>query len=105
MISPLKNRPASALEQLQSSEKENAAKSSKKSSRGSESFSKKNVTKSINSIKDAMHALSDAIRALREKSHGLVVHFNPLFNSIDPKAPVAKYPPSQLDMWASSGTD
>ena len=44
-----------------------------------------------------MHSLTAAIRNLREKSHGLVVHFNPLFNSIDPNAPVAKYYRSHLD--------
>lgn len=52
-----------------------------------------------------MHSLSDAIRSLREKSHGLVIHFNPLFNSIDPNAPIAKYLSSHVDKLVTSGTD
>ena len=57
--------------------------SNKKSVKGgSESFSKKGVTKCINSIKETMNTLSSSIKALRDKSHGLVVQFNPLFNIV-----------------------
>lgn len=62
-------------------DKENIPKSNKKS-RGNESFSRRNVTKCINSIKDAMNSLSDSVRGLKEKSHGLVLQFNPFFNHV-----------------------
>ena len=89
MISPIKNRAASVLEEKYE-DKENIPKSSKKS-RGNESFSKRNVTKCINSIKDAMNSLSDSVRALKEKSHGLVLQFNPFFNHVsESNAPISK---------------
>lgn len=90
MISPLKTRPISALEE-RNEERENLPKSGRKSARGNESYSKKNVTKSINSIKEAMHSLTDTIRTLKDKSHGLLIHFNPLFTYVsEANAPIAK---------------
>jgi hypothetical protein len=47
MISPIKNRAA----EERHDDKENVPKSNKKASKANESFSKKNVTKCINSIK------------------------------------------------------
>jgi hypothetical protein len=90
MISPLKARPTSALEERYV-ENEEAPRSGRNSARGNESYSKKNVTKSINSIKEAMHTLTDTLRSLKEKSRGLFLQFNPLFNFIsEANTPIAK---------------
>ena len=90
MISPIKTRAASALEEKYD-DKENIPRSNKKASKGNESFSRRNVTKCINSIKDAMNSLSDSVRGLKEKSHGLVLQFNPFFNHVsESNAPISK---------------
>jgi hypothetical protein len=64
MISPIKARAGSALEEKHD-DKENIPKSNKKPIKGNESFSKKNVTKCINSIKESMNFLSDSVRNLK----------------------------------------
>jgi hypothetical protein len=62
MISPLKGRvPA----QEDYEDKENIPRSNKKIAKVPESFSKKNVTKSINTFKEAMNSLSANIRTLK----------------------------------------
>jgi hypothetical protein len=90
MISPLKKRALAVVEE-NSDNKENIPRSNKKAVKIADSFSKKNVTKSINTIKEAMASLTATIATLKEKSHGLVIQFNPFFNHIaDSNSPIAK---------------
>ena len=90
MISPIKNRPNSALEERNEKENENRSKSGLKGGK-SENFTRGKVTKCINSIKETVNYLNDNVRRIKEKSHGLTVQFNPLFNKFsDTSDPLSK---------------
>lgn len=90
MISPLKSRGPPAVD-YENDNKENIPRSNKKTVKPTDSYSKQNVTKSINAIKDTVNSLTANIKNLKEKTHGLVIQFNPFFNHIaDSNTPLAK---------------
>lgn len=52
-----------------------------------------------------MNSLSDNVRNLKEKSHGLVLQFNPLLNYVaESNGPIARYTIFYLDKLAIFAT-
>ena len=89
MISPIKNRSSSVVEERE--ENEGKARSAVKAGKG-ESHARGKVSKCISSIKETVNYLNDNVKKIRDKSHGLAVLFNPVLNRLtDPSDPLAKY--------------
>jgi hypothetical protein len=105
MISPIKGRPTSALEERTDfRENENRPKPSIKTGKN-DAYTKGKVTKCINSIKDTVSYLNDNIKRIKQKSHGLAVLFNPLLNRFSEISdPVSRYFSLESDKWATSAT-
>jgi len=107
MISPVKVRASSALEERKE-EKENLNKSSQKQTvkgNKSENFVRRNLNKSIGSLKDTINNITRNINSIKDKSHGLSVLFNPIFNYLNEGThPVSRYLKINVDKSASSET-